>query len=147
MIKMADSRINVTVTSSVNTHIENIWETWTNPVHIINWNFASDEWHCPRVENDLRPEGRFIYEMAAKDGSTGFNFSGKYLSVVYLKEIEYIIDDGRRVKIKFIRDGNRTEIIESFEAEKIHPVELQKQGWQSILNNFKKYTETLFTKQ
>jgi len=132
----------VTVQNTVNAPVEKVWEYWTKPEHITKWNFASDDWHSPRAENDLRAGGKFVSRMEAKDGSFGFDFGGTYDEVEPNKYIEYTIGDGRKVKVNFTAKGDTTEVVESFEAENTNPVEMQKGGWQAILDNFKKYTET-----
>jgi len=121
---------------------EKVWEMWTNPEHIVQWNNASSDWHTTKAENDLRVGGLFMSRMEAKDGSSGFDFTGKYDKVEFLKEIGYTMDDGRQAEIKFIQKGDMTEVYESFEAEDSNSLELQESGWQSILNNFKVYVET-----
>lgn len=131
----------VTVVTCINAPIEKVWKFWTEPEHIVNWNNASDDWHTPRAHNDLRPGGRFICRMEAKDGSQGFDFSGTYNHVEPLKQLDYTIDDGRKVQVLFISEGYTTTISEIFEAETTHPIELQHSGWQSILDNFKRYVE------
>ena len=115
--------------------------SYTNPEHIVKWNNASDDWHTPRAENDLRTGGRFLSRMEARDGSSGFDFSGVYTDVKPPEKIGYTLDDDRRVQILLVSGGNATIVKESFEAEQTNPVELQQNGWQSILNNFKKYVE------
>ncbi len=131
----------IMVQATINLPVEKVWKFWTNPQHIVKWNNASDDWHSPHAENDLRPGGKFTVRMEAKDGSTGFDFGGVYDKVTLNEEIDYTLGDGRKVKIAFTRLGNRSEIIESFEAENTNPVEMQRNGWQSILYNFKKYAE------
>lgn len=133
----------ITVTAIVSAPIQKVWECWTKPEHIVNWNNASEDWHTPRAENDLRAGGRFLSRMEAKDGSFGFDFGGEYTAVKELELIAYTIGDGRKVEIHFKADGNNTEVIESFEAEGTNPVEMQRGGWQAILNNFKRYTESV----
>ena len=132
----------ITVQTTVNAPIEKVWKFWTDPGHIIHWNNASDDWHTPRAENDLRVGGKFSARMEAKDGSFGFDFGGDYTNVVEHKTIEYTMGDGRKVKIDFFSEGNSTKVVETFDAENTHSVEMQRSGWQAILNNFKKYTET-----
>ena len=132
----------ITVESTVNAPVEKVWEYWTKPEHITQWNNGSDGWHTPTAENDLRPGGRFVARMEAKDGSMGFDFGGKYDVVTTHKYIEYTIDDDRKVKITFTTDGDTTRIVESFEAERSNTLELQQGGWQAILDSFKKYTES-----
>ncbi|GGI23401.1 SRPBCC family protein [Pedobacter mendelii] len=132
----------ITIETTVNTPVEKAWEFWNNPVHIKNWAFASPEWHVPHAENDLRKGGKFSTTMAAKDGSMSFDFGGIYTSVDMYKLIEYVLGDGRKVKIVFEADADSTKITETFDPESVNPIEMQKGGWQAILHNFKKYTET-----
>ena len=132
----------ITVETTVNAPGEKVWEYFTKPEHIIKWNNASDDWHTPRVDNDLRAGGSFIYRMEAKDGSFGFDFGGVYDAVETSKLIKYTLGDGRKAEIIFNADGNKTKVTENFEAENTNSIELQKGGWQSILDNFKKYTDS-----
>jgi uncharacterized protein YndB with AHSA1/START domain len=132
----------ITVENIVNAPVEKVWECWTKPEHITKWCNASDDWHAPRAENDLRVGGSFSTRMEAKDGSFGFDFGGIYDAVKTDEYIEYTIGDGRNVKIYFTPQGDKTKVTESFEPEGINPVEMQKGGWQAILDNFKKYTES-----
>nr|WP_068887338.1 SRPBCC family protein [Pedobacter panaciterrae] len=132
----------VTIEATINAPVEKVWNLWTSPEHIIKWNSASEDWHTPKAENDLRVGGAFSSRMEAKDGSFGFDFGGIYDEVETHKLIAYTLGDDRKVKIIFTPDGNTTKITESFDAETQNPVEMQKGGWQSILNSFKKYTET-----
>lgn len=133
----------ITVETVVDAKIEKVWECWTSPKHIIHWNNASDNWHTPAAENDLRIGGKFKSTMAAKDGSAQFDFEGVYSNVELHKGIEYSIIDGRKVRITFSENENQTKVIETFEAENENSLELQQSGWQSILNNFKSYIESL----
>jgi uncharacterized protein YndB with AHSA1/START domain len=132
----------ITVETTINALMEKVWEFWTKPEHIIKWNNASDDWYTPRAESDLRPDGNFVYRMEAKDGSMGFDFNGVYDVVKNLEYIEYTIGDGRKVKITFSQVESTIKVVESFEAEDLNPIDIQKAGWQNILDNFKKYTET-----
>ncbi|MFI5187817.1 MAG: SRPBCC family protein [Chitinophagales bacterium] len=131
----------ITVHNTINAPIEKVWEYWTKPEHIIKWNNASEDWHTPWAKNDLRPGGSFVSRMEAKDGSMGFDFGGVYDMVLLNEYIEYTIGDGRKVKVSFAAQGKVTKITEAFEAENMNSPELQRGGWQSILDNFKKYTE------
>ena len=131
----------ITVESTINAPVEKVWEFWSKPEHITKWNNASDDWHTPRAENDLRVGGKFSARMEAKDGSFGFDFGGVYDAVRENEYIEYTLGDDRKVKVNFIPQGNKTKVVESFDAESTHSVEMQKGGWQAILDNFKKYTE------
>jgi len=136
------TRTSITVESTINAPVEKVWEYWTNPLHIVKWNNASDDWHTPHAENDLRVGGSFVSRMEAKDGSMAFDFGGKYDVVTNNEYIEYTLDDGRKVKITFSQDDTATKVVETFEAEETNSNELQKSGWQNILDNFKKYTES-----
>lgn len=136
---MKDSRIKVETLVPV--PIEKVWYFWTSPEHIRKWNNASPEWHTPAVENDLREKGRFNYRMEAKDGSSGFNFEGEYTEVLEHKKIKYRLGDGREVEVLFKPVDNATFIEETFDAEDGNSVEMQRNGWQSILENFREYAE------
>ncbi|WP_046174771.1 SRPBCC family protein [Domibacillus indicus] len=131
----------ITVEAIVEAPVEKVWRYWAEPDHITKWNNASDDWHTPFAENDLREGGTFVSRMEAKDGSAGFDFGGIYDEVKLHEIIAYSMSDGRKVKITFKNLGNQTEVMETFDAEPTHPVEYQQQGWQAILNNFKKYAE------
>ncbi|MFN3196487.1 MAG: SRPBCC family protein [Chlorobiota bacterium] len=133
----------ITVQCTINSDIDKVWESWTKPDHIINWNFASDEWCCPTAENDLKPGGKFISRMESKDGSMGFDFGGIYEEVKEKELISYKMQDGRKVDIRFISSGNNVEVVETFDAEGTNADEQQRAGWQSILNNFKNYVESI----
>jgi uncharacterized protein YndB with AHSA1/START domain len=131
----------ITVQAIVDAPIEMVWKNWTNPVAIIKWNSASDDWHTTKAENDLRTGGKFLSRMEAKDGTEGFDFVGVYDNVKTNELIEYTLGDDRKVKISFISENGKTKVIETFEAESENSLELQFGGWQAILDNFKKYTE------
>lgn len=132
----------ITVQTTVKLPVESVWELWTEPAHITKWNYASEDWHSPKAENDLRVGGRFETRMEAKDGSFGFDFGGVYDDVIENELISYTMDDGRKAKILFTDKGAETTVTTSFEAEDMNPVEMQQQGWQAISDNFKKYAET-----
>ena len=131
----------ITVEATVRASVAKVWEYWNEPRHITQWCAASEDWHAPHAENDLRKDGKFKTTMAAKDGSVSFDFEGVYTNVQPNRLIEYTLLDGRKVKIIFNAEGDSTHVIESFEAESLHPAEMQRSGWQSILDNFKSYTE------
>lgn len=135
----------ITVSAEINVPIKTAWEIRTQPNHIVKWNFASDDWHSPNAVNDLKVGGKFVYTMAAKDGSFSFDFSGTYTLVEENKRFDYTMDDGRKSTVTFEDKDGRTLISETFEAENMNPVEMQKTGWQSILNNLKKYAENTNT--
>jgi uncharacterized protein YndB with AHSA1/START domain len=134
----------VTVHVLVNAPIDKVWDFWIDPRHIVNWNFASSDWHTPQATNDVREGGSFSYFMEAKDGSMGFDFEGIYKHVDKSNRLVYTLGDGREVSIDFVDIDGKTEVIESFEAEKTNPVDMQRKGWQAILNNFKRYVEDDF---
>ncbi len=119
------------------------WAIYTEPAHITNWNFASDDWCCPRAENDLRVGGRLCYRMEAKDGSFGFDFEAVYAEVLPAVKLDYSLTDGRAVETSFEDAGEGTTISIAFEAEAENPADMQRAGWQAILDNFKRYAETL----
>lgn len=139
---MKANKTKITVEALVNAPVSKVWESWTNPNDIINWNTASDDWHATKAENDLRIGGKFLSRMEAKDGSFGFDFYGEYENIKTNELIEICLGDGRKVSINFKFVDGKTKIIETFEAEDTNTIELQEFGWQSILNNFKKYTES-----
>lgn len=121
-----------------------VWDSYTNPIHITKWNFASEDWCCPSASNDLKVGGKYKVRMEAKDGSFGFDFEALYNGIVKEEKIDYSIADGRKVEIDFQQtDPYTTKLTIDFEAENQNPIEFQKQGWQAILNNFKMYTEGL----
>jgi uncharacterized protein YndB with AHSA1/START domain len=131
----------ITVQTTVRAPLEKVWKYWTSPEHVKNWNNASDDWHTPSAKNDLREGGEFTYRMEAKDGSMGFDFGGVYESVKEHKFISYKIGDGRAVTVSFDNSGSETIVTETFDAEQVNSEDLQRSGWQAILDNFKKYTE------
>lgn len=131
----------ITVEALVQAPVEKAWKYWNEPEHITKWSFASDDWHAPSAANDLRPGGRLVVRMEAKDGSQGFDFSGTYDVVKEHEEISFTLDDGRKVDVVFTPQGNETLVVETFDAESSFPAEFQQAGWQAILDNFKRYTE------
>lgn len=133
----------IKVTTQVNAPIDKVWEAWNAPEHIVKWNAASPEWHTTRASNDLREGGKIYSRMEAKDGSTGFDFTGTYERVKNNEQLAYSLTDGRKVSILFLPNGNTTIVEESFEAESVNSREMQRAGWQAILDNFKNYTESL----
>ena len=136
---MSDSKIKIEATISAAP--SRVWAFWNKPEHITKWNFASDDWHCPKASNDLRVGGKYSARMEAKDGSFGFDFDVIYDEVVDQKKISYTMGDGRKVTTEFESLGDKTKITTVFDAEKQNSAEMQKNGWQAILNNFKKYAE------
>ena len=132
----------IAIETTVVAPVEKVWKLWTAPEHIKKWNNANEEWHTPKAENDLRVGGRFVARMEAKDGSMGFDFGGTYDEVKPRELISYTLDDGRKVAITFSSEENATRITETFEAENANPIEMQRVGWQAILDNFKRYAES-----
>ncbi len=131
----------ITVETTVNAPVEKVWKVWSTPGDITKWATASPDWHTPFSENDLRVGGKFTSRMEARDGSFGFDFWGIYDEVKPNELIEYTLGDGRKVVIGFTGKGNETKIVQTFEAEGTNPVEMQRGGWQAIMDNFKKYVE------
>ncbi len=131
----------ITIETTVKAPADKVWKYWTEPTHIMQWNNASPDWHTPSATSDLKAGGKFSSRMEAKDGSMGFDFGGTFTTVIPSKKLDYILGDGRTVSITFEDQGDKTHITETFEAETQNAPEMQRQGWQSILDNFKKYTE------
>lgn len=134
------SQPKIVVEATINADTKKVWDYYTNPKHIIHWNFADPSWHCPSAENDMRVGGTYKARMEAKDGSFGFDFEVVYTDISEGKEFSYEFG-GRTATVQFKDLGNQTEIVVSFDPENENPIEMQKGGWQAILNNFKNYTE------
>ena len=132
----------ITVEATIKAPVEKVWEYYTKSEYITKWNNASPDWHTPRAENDLRVGGKFLSRMEAKDGRAGFDFWGIYDEVEANKLIKYTLGDGRKAEVLFNEDNTETKVIVSFEAENENSIEMQRGGWQAILDNFKKYVET-----
>lgn len=133
----------VEISTTVKSKMNLVWTSYTEPFHIVKWNFATPEWQCPNAQNDLSIGGIFSYRMEARDGSMGFDFTGTYTELEFEKLIKYKLEDNRLVEVEFIPEGKSVKIIQRFEAEDSNSAEMQKAGWQAILNNFKAYTENL----
>ena len=131
----------ITISALVQAMPEKVWQYWTLPEHITHWNHASDDWECPSAVSDLRVGGRFVVRMSAKDGSEGFDFTGEYTAVEPYTNISYTIDGGRVVDITFEETAGGVLVTETFEMEDVNSEELQRAGWQAILNNFTQYVE------
>lgn len=131
----------ITISAQVKKPVAHVWKIWTEPAHIMQWNAASDGWHCPKAENDLRTGGKFSSTMAARDGSFSFDFEGVYDDVRPHKRIAYTMADGRRCEILFEEKDGGTQVTEAFDAEGQNPVEMQRSGWQAILDRFKAHAE------
>lgn len=135
----------IEIESEVNCSVQDAWKSWTSAEHIKHWNNASDEWHTPKVEIDVKEGGDFKYRMEAKDGSAGFDFTGTFKKVVENELLEYTLGNDRKVTVRFEEKGEgKSHLTQTFEAEKENDVEMQRTGWQSILQNFKNYTEENF---
>jgi uncharacterized protein YndB with AHSA1/START domain len=143
IINVMDTKKTITVQAVIKAPLEKVWNLWTTPEHVTKWNNASDDWHTPRAENDLRVGEKFLYRMEARDGSFGFDFTGIYDEIKRNELIACTMDDERKVKVTFKKNNDvETRVAETFEAESTNPLEMQRGGWQAILDNFKKYVET-----
>lgn len=131
----------ITVTAQINAPITTVWEAWTHPNEVMQWNFAHESWHCPSATNDLSIGGEFHYQMAAKDGSFAFDFWGTYDVIELEKLIKITMGDQRKIIVAFESNKEGTFVTDSFDPENMNSHEMQVQGWQAILNNFKNYVE------
>jgi uncharacterized protein YndB with AHSA1/START domain len=132
----------ITVETAVKAPINKVWESWNNPADIKKWNAAQDDWHTTESRVDLREGGTFMSRMEAKDGSAGFDFEGTFTRIVPKKVIEYEMSDGRGVKVEFVERPGEVVVKETFDAESENTPEMQRQGWQAILDNFSRHVET-----
>ncbi len=132
----------ITITTIINADIKKVWDYYTNPEYITQWNFAHPSWHCPSAVNDMRVGGKYIARMEARDGSFGFDFEAIYSQITPGETFTYGMPNGREVTVVFKRESNQTEVVVSFDPEDQNPLDMQKNGWQSILDNFKKYAES-----
>ena len=131
----------ITVETAVEADLDKVWSAWNSPEDIKRWNAASDDWHTTAASVELREGGKFCARMEAKDGSEGFDFEGTYTRVVPRKLIEYRMDDGRQVAVEFSEQPGRVLVRETFDAETQNAPEMQRQGWQAILDNFARHVE------
>lgn len=131
----------ITIETTVNAPLEAVWSAWVTPADITRWNFASDDWCCPAARLDLVAGGEFSYRMEAKDGSFGFDFEGTFTAITPQRAIEYSLGDERKVRVDFIETGTGIRVVETFDAEDQNSAEQQRQGWQAILENFRKHVE------
>ena len=131
----------ITVTATINANAKKVWDYYTNPEHIVKWNFADPSWHCPKATNDMKVGGKYFARMEAKDGSFGFDFEAIYEEIKTGESFSYSFGD-RKATVEFKNLENQTEITIVFDPENENPIEMQKGGWQAILNSFKNYTET-----
>lgn len=137
---METTKVSIGATIAADT--QKVWDCWTNPDHITKWNFASDDWHCPSAENNMQVGGTYKARMEAKDGSFGFDFEAIYDEIAEQKKITFTLLDGRKATTEFEAIGGGTNVTTTFDAEQNNPIDMQRDGWQAILNNFKKYTES-----
>ena len=138
---MMETTMKITVDRIVNAPLDRVWNAWNTPADITQWNAAQDDWHTTRSTVDLREGGTFTARMEARDGSAGFDFEGTYTRVVPRQRIEYRMSDGREVTVEFVERAGGVQVTETFDAETEKSVELQRSGWQAILDNFARYTE------
>lgn len=132
----------ITIQATIVADIQKVWNYYTEPAHITQWNFATDDWQCPSASNDMKVGGKYIARMEAKDGSFGFDFEATYNDIKEKEYFLYTMPDNRTVAVTFKEiSDDATSIVIVFDAETINPIEMQRDGWQAILNNFKKYTE------
>ena len=132
----------ITVSTVINNKtVAQVWDYFTNPKRVVNWNHASDDWHCPKTENNLEVGKSFTYTMDAKNGEMSFDFSGIYTEIEAFSKISYVLADERKIFVTFKETENGIEVVEKFDPENENSEELQQTGWQMILNNFKKYIE------
>lgn len=131
----------ITVKTAISADIKKVWDLWTLPEHITKWNFASDDWHCPKAENDLKVGGKLKSRMEAKDGSFGFDFEAIYDEIIENRTITYTMTDGRQATTDFVHENGKTTLTTIFDAESENSVDMQRDGWQAILDNFKRYVE------
>ena len=131
----------ITIETTVRSDIAKVWSAWTTPADINRWNAASDDWHTPRATNDLRVGGSLSFRMEARDKSAGFDFGGTYTLVSPRERLHFILADGRHVDVRFLPEGNKVRVVEEFETETTNSAELQRKGWQAILDNFKRHVE------
>lgn len=132
----------ITINTVIVADIQKVWDYYNSPEHITKWNHASDDWHCPKAENDMKIGGTYLARMEAKDGSFGFDFKAIYDEIIPMAKVAYTLEDERKVVTIFEKQGEQTKVTTVFDAEGMNPIDMQKAGWQAILNNFKRYTET-----
>jgi uncharacterized protein YndB with AHSA1/START domain len=133
----------ITISTIIRVAKEKVWDCYTLPEHIIRWNFATPDWHCPAAHNNLTPGGTYHARMEAKDGSFAFDFKATYQQIIPYDSFQFVMDDGRKVHFSLEESEAGTIVNIAFDAENVNPLEMQRQGWQAILDNFKNYTESL----
>lgn len=138
---MANEKENFTVGTTIDAPLDTVWKCWITPEDIVQWNNASDDWFTPSADNDLTEGGKFVFRMEARDGSSSFDFTGTYQKIREKELLEYALIDDRKVTVAFEETGGQTKVTETFERDAENPTEVQQQGWQAILDSFKKYVE------
>jgi uncharacterized protein YndB with AHSA1/START domain len=131
----------ITIQTIISANTKKVWDFYTLPEHITKWNFASEDWQCPKASNDMQVGGKYFARMEAKDGSFGFDFEAIYDEIIIGEKLVYTMGDARKVIATFNSMDDKTEVTVIFDAEGENSLEMQKEGWQAILNNFKKYVE------
>lgn len=131
----------IVVQTTVKAPPERVWQGWTMPSDIKQWNAASEDWHTTKASIDLRVGGAFSYRMEAKDGSMGFEFKGTFTQVIPEQSLKFVFEDGRQVEVAFSAIDQGTHVRETFDADTSHDIEQQRDGWQAILDNFKRHIE------
>lgn len=131
----------IEIENKINAKLDQVWEYWTKPEHITKWNIASEDWLCPKAENDLKEGGKFKYRMESEDGKVGFDFAGTYKEVKEKQKLTYELEDGRNAEVTFSEEDGTVMIKETLDTEDENPVDQQEQGWKSILESFKTYAE------
>ncbi|WP_264210692.1 SRPBCC family protein [Leisingera thetidis] len=131
----------ITIGTTIDAPIDRVWQAYTTPADITRWNFASDDWCCPSAEADLKLGGKYKARMEAKDGSFGFEFEAVYEELAPNKALTLAMTDGRKARTTFASAGGKTKVATTFDAEEQNPLEMQRDGWQAILNNFRAYLE------
>lgn len=131
----------ITIQAVVAADRQKVWNCYTQPEHITKWNFAADTWHCPAASNDMRVGGKYLARMEAKDGSFAFDFEAVYNEIVDGEKFTYTMPDNREIQVSFEKMDDKTRVTVTFDPENVNPVDLQRDGWQSILDNFRRYAE------
>ncbi|WP_300489806.1 SRPBCC family protein [Flavobacterium sp.] len=132
----------ITINATILADKNKVWNYYTQPEHITQWNFADPSWHCPKASNDMQVGGTYSARMEARDGSFGFEFEATYDEISDGEHFSYTMPDGRQVTVTFHENDTATDLVIAFDPENQNPIEMQQSGWQAILNNFKKYAES-----
>lgn len=144
LLKTTAETYAITVTTTVNTTLQQAWDCFNKPQHVQHWYCASNDWHCPTATNELEVGKQFVYAMAAKDGSFAFDFASTYTAIKPLQHIASVLADGRKIVVNFTQKDNTVVITETFDPETENSITLQQGGWQAILNNFNHYIHSLY---